>query len=354
LSGSSGSDRLKIQPARTVVNVLKRDGSTQPFDQNKLVSSITKAGATQPQATLVANRVVNRINTPTVHTTQLSSMVARSLSRVNTTASSQYTAVRDQKLNSLSAATNVTTFAKLESALHIGRTFKSPSTSDAPPLVASAGPQTSSVEAGHTATFRVAAAGGIPPYRYEWLEGSTTIGTFSDLAISKDAVGTYSFCCRVTDSTGSIQDSNSVTMTVTPVRLALTLEALGEAVSHNIGINERVGVNVEGQRPVRNVRVGSYITLEARLSYPRTGIVTYFWDHYARVHNVGIHERIGAEYDSRPTAQDNRREVMENGINTMLVLLDKPGIYKFKVTWPGDEETSPITSNTISVTATEA
>jgi hypothetical protein len=97
VSSSIGSDRLKIQPARTLVNVLKRDGTVQPFSQNKLVTSITRAGATQPQATLVVNRVVTSINTPTIATTQLSSMVSSSLSKVNTTAASQYTAYSAQK-----------------------------------------------------------------------------------------------------------------------------------------------------------------------------------------------------------------------------------------------------------------
>jgi transcriptional regulator NrdR family protein len=97
LSGSSGSKRLKIKPARTAVNVQKRDGSLQPFSQNKLVTSITKAGATKPQATLVANRVVASINTPAVTTTQLSGMVTQTLRKVNTTAASQYTAYSAQK-----------------------------------------------------------------------------------------------------------------------------------------------------------------------------------------------------------------------------------------------------------------
>lgn len=98
MSGSSGSTRIGIGLERSVVNVLKRNGSMEPFNQNKLISSMTVAGATQSQATLVANHIVNRLgDKPTVPTSKLSGMVVRSLSKVNQTASGQYTSFRDQK-----------------------------------------------------------------------------------------------------------------------------------------------------------------------------------------------------------------------------------------------------------------
>ena len=86
-------------PYRSVLtNIVKRDGQTQTFDQNKLVRSITRAGATPQQANLVSTRVVNRIGTQSsISSKELSSMTARSLSRVNTTASRNYAKYRKQK-----------------------------------------------------------------------------------------------------------------------------------------------------------------------------------------------------------------------------------------------------------------
>jgi len=89
------------------LNVLKRDGSIQPFDKNKLVTSINKAGATEQQANLVSNRVINRLGgfKQPVPTNKLSTMVAGSLSKVNPTASGRYTGFSDHKSLSASFAT---------------------------------------------------------------------------------------------------------------------------------------------------------------------------------------------------------------------------------------------------------
>jgi transcriptional regulator NrdR family protein len=100
LSGLS-KERSSL-PASSVpvgLNVLKRDGSFQPFDRLKLVSSMIKAGASEQQATLVSNRVVNRLSTVPSH--EVSGMVASSLSEVNPAASSQYTRFQDQKALSI-------------------------------------------------------------------------------------------------------------------------------------------------------------------------------------------------------------------------------------------------------------
>jgi signal recognition particle subunit SEC65 len=101
------------------INVLKFNGTVQPFDRNKLVNSISKAGATPQQATLVSERVVARLAPKqTVPSNQLSSMVARSLSKVNPTASGQYTSFRDQKKISIIApATKGTAVIKRPSVL---------------------------------------------------------------------------------------------------------------------------------------------------------------------------------------------------------------------------------------------
>jgi hypothetical protein len=78
--------------------VQKKDGNLQPFSSNNLYSSMIKAGATQPQATIASNQIVNSIaNKPTVTTTQVSGMVTQSLSKLNTTAAQNYTVFQNQK-----------------------------------------------------------------------------------------------------------------------------------------------------------------------------------------------------------------------------------------------------------------
>ena len=81
------------------VTIIKRDGRVQPFNRAKMISSIRSAGATQREADLVTNRVSKRLmDRETVPSKEVSSMVARSLSHVNTTASRSYVDNRDRKL----------------------------------------------------------------------------------------------------------------------------------------------------------------------------------------------------------------------------------------------------------------
>lgn len=81
------------------VKIIKRDGRVQPYAQVKMVKSIRNAGANPQEAKLVANRVSKRLqNRESVPSNELSSMVARSLSRVNPAASKQYVNQRNQKL----------------------------------------------------------------------------------------------------------------------------------------------------------------------------------------------------------------------------------------------------------------
>jgi hypothetical protein len=64
-----------------------------------MINSIQNAGATQQEANLVTNRVSDRlVYRETVPSSEISSMVARSLSRVNSTASQNYIDSRDRKL----------------------------------------------------------------------------------------------------------------------------------------------------------------------------------------------------------------------------------------------------------------
>ncbi len=81
------------------ISILKRDGRIEPFDRERMIESMKNAGATPQQANIVTDRVQNRmIPQSTVPSAQVSTMVARSLSHVNPTASRNYTDIRDQKL----------------------------------------------------------------------------------------------------------------------------------------------------------------------------------------------------------------------------------------------------------------
>lgn len=84
---------------RGPVSVIKRDGRIEPFNRARLMESIRNAGATPSQANLVTDRVSVRIvPRQTVPSAEMSSMVARSLSHVNPTASRNYTEIRDSRL----------------------------------------------------------------------------------------------------------------------------------------------------------------------------------------------------------------------------------------------------------------
>jgi len=90
---------VPLQPSS--LSITKRSGVTQTFDRNKFVSSITRAGATPQQANVVSNRVISRIgNQSSISSKELSSMTARSLSRVNTTASRNYILHRNKNMAS--------------------------------------------------------------------------------------------------------------------------------------------------------------------------------------------------------------------------------------------------------------
>jgi len=79
--------------------IVKRDGQVEPFNRVKMIESMRHAGATPQQASLVTNRVVTRLQPgPPIPSRQVSTMVARSLSHVNPTASRNYADTRDQKL----------------------------------------------------------------------------------------------------------------------------------------------------------------------------------------------------------------------------------------------------------------
>ncbi len=90
---------IKTQDPKLRVTIIKRDGRLQPFSRVKMAKSIRNSGATQREADLVTDRVSKRLaNRETITSKEVSHMVARSLSRVNSTASQNYMNNRDRKL----------------------------------------------------------------------------------------------------------------------------------------------------------------------------------------------------------------------------------------------------------------
>jgi hypothetical protein len=69
---------------------------------------------------------------------------------------------------------------------------------------------------GWTWNFFAHANGGVGALTYQWYEGSTLLAgqTSMVLPVTKNAPGTYTFFCRVTDSEGQVANSNNVTMRV--------------------------------------------------------------------------------------------------------------------------------------------
>ncbi|MCJ7631384.1 ATP cone domain-containing protein [Candidatus Bathyarchaeota archaeon] len=81
------------------VMVVKQDGRVQPFNRDTMIASIRGAGATLEEANIVTNRVSNRLlDRNVVPSNEMSSMVARSLSHMNSTASRNYVDNRERKL----------------------------------------------------------------------------------------------------------------------------------------------------------------------------------------------------------------------------------------------------------------
>jgi transcriptional regulator NrdR family protein len=72
-------------------NVIKRDGTVQPFSRPKLSNSIVRAGATRTQANQISRTVANQLSTqPKVTTQQVSNLTTQQLININTTAAQQY------------------------------------------------------------------------------------------------------------------------------------------------------------------------------------------------------------------------------------------------------------------------
>jgi hypothetical protein len=69
---------------------------------------------------------------------------------------------------------------------------------------------------GWTWYFFAHSLGGVGTQTYQWYEGSTMLAGQNSLvlAVTKDTAGTYNYFLRVTDSAGSVTDTNIVTLTV--------------------------------------------------------------------------------------------------------------------------------------------
>ena len=100
---STGSPRNRGSRSPTSrgppIRKVKRDGRIEQFNRRKMISSIRSAGATQQEARLITKRVSNRIvRQEPIPSREVSTMIARSLSHVNPTASRNYAVNRDRKL----------------------------------------------------------------------------------------------------------------------------------------------------------------------------------------------------------------------------------------------------------------
>ncbi len=77
--------------------------------------------------------------------------------------------------------------------------------------------QTPTVSVGLTGTLTASASKGVPPYSYQWYEGTDLIPgeTQSVYSVSKNYDGSFKFSCKVTDSTGQSATSNTAAIVFT-------------------------------------------------------------------------------------------------------------------------------------------
>ena len=76
--------------------------------------------------------------------------------------------------------------------------------------------QDSSLTTGQTTTITTTTSGGIPPFTYQWYEGTTALPgeTNPQLIVTKTTSGTYTYFCSILDSEKTTEKSNTVTLSV--------------------------------------------------------------------------------------------------------------------------------------------
>jgi hypothetical protein len=104
-----------------------------------------------------------------------------------------------------------------------------------------------SVNVGQTIIFTSNVAGGVPPYSYQWyVNGNTVSGaTSSSYTFSSNSPGTYSIYLKVTDSSGTSESSNDITITVNPpLSVAITSSASSVDVGSSLKLTSQVSGGV--------------------------------------------------------------------------------------------------------------
>ena len=82
-------------------------------------------------------------------------------------------------------------------------------------LTSSVWQSSSAVTAGNIASFLVTTViGGIPPYTYQWYQGTSPVGNNYLLAFYPNTPGTFMYYCKITDAEGTTANSNMITLTV--------------------------------------------------------------------------------------------------------------------------------------------
>ncbi|MCW4034435.1 MAG: hypothetical protein NWF03_03640, partial [Candidatus Bathyarchaeota archaeon] len=94
------------------------------------------------------------------------------------------------------------------------------STEPADALIATAGPETSTINAGESVTLTATTSGGVADFTYQWYQiiSGTAVPlsgeTAATLVVAPDAEGTYGYYCEVTDAVGQVDSSDTVQVKV--------------------------------------------------------------------------------------------------------------------------------------------
>jgi len=333
------------------LNVLKRNGSLQPFDKNKLGNSIKNAGATKQQTSLISERVTNRLgNRQTVPSSQLSSMVARSLGQINPAASSQYKTYRDQHLrNPLAPTAKGVRFDR--SSRSGGTVFpnhKEMSATPPPEALLDALKKPPTATLGPTVKPAWAASPATPPQPQATVPPKTAptrpvapshqkvgvirVGVSTNPALKQKVLAELAKTAKPQSTSGSLID----VVDAQSIRQAKVQGKLDTTIIDDYGVTLRCPVNARfepaygDKPPLFNIYV-VFLTKEGS-RIKRTGLLTFKWYRFVPGGTWPL------EYHSL--------EGMEDGYCSMLFRLTELGVYELHITWPGDEKTEPAKAKT--------